>query len=88
MVSYCYALIMDISDHILLRNRDWVPDYLLDVFSSDFFEYRELWSSGNSSDRDLVTDVEKLENTVLLLRIFLWMIKNFVKLLNKLSMSK
>ena len=54
MVSYCYALIMEISDHILLCNRDWDPDYLLDVFSS---EYGELWSS----DRDLVTDVEKLE---------------------------
>ena len=80
---------MDISDHILLRNRDWDPDYLLDVFSSDFFEYRELWSSGNISDRDLVTDVEKLEKYCPIIEDISMDDQELCrKLLNKLSMSK
>lgn len=51
---------MDISDSNMLRNRDWDPCYLAEVFTQDFFEFNELWSS-DVTDKQLVENSNKLE---------------------------
>ena len=51
---------MDVPDGIYMRNRDWDPAYLLQIFSQDFHEFQDLWST-NVPDKDLVKEVEKVE---------------------------
>ena len=54
---------MDISDSDLLSNRDWDPVYLCELFSEDFYEFKDLWKS-NVNDMDLVEHSEKVERYV------------------------
>ena len=42
-------------------NQDWDPTYLRYIFSQDFYEFRELWSS-NVADKDIVALMEKSKN--------------------------
>ena len=51
---------MELSDHILLRERDWDPAYLCDIFSQDFYDFDHLWK-GKMCDRYLVHAIETLE---------------------------
>ena len=51
---------MDLPDRILTSNRDWDPNYLMDIMSEDFYDFGDLWGS-TVNDRELVRDVEKLE---------------------------
>ena len=55
---------MEVSDSVLVRNRDWDPNYLLDLFSEDFYEFGELSKSSNMGDTELVQNVEKYCPTV------------------------
>ena len=54
------AFEMEISDELLLDNRDWDPSYLSEVLSVDFFEFEDLWDS-NVNNCDLVSEVNKME---------------------------
>ena len=51
---------MDISDSLLWRNRNWDPNYLLELISEDFYEFAELWDS-DMADLDLISQVEQIE---------------------------
>ena len=51
---------MELSDMNLFRDRDWDPEYLIDIFTQDFEEYPNMWES-NISDTQLVNHVEKLD---------------------------
>ena len=52
---------MDLSDHMLITNRDWDPSYLKDIFAEDFNDYSELWES-DIMDSEIVTEVNRLEH--------------------------
>ena len=53
---------MDVSDYYLLQNRDWDPIYLSQLFSEEFYyDFTDLWNTGNMNDMDLVSAVEKVE---------------------------
>ena len=47
-------------DYMMWMSRDWDPSYLAEVFSGDFDDMSELWSS-NIGDQELVSEVEKME---------------------------
>ena len=51
---------MEISDGFLVENHDWDPSYLAMLFSDDFNDYSEMWSS-NVSNMELVNEVDKVE---------------------------
>ena len=51
---------MDTYDLFLSQNRDWDPSYLAMLFSEDFDDYSDLWSS-NVNDYELVQEMNKLE---------------------------
>ena len=51
---------MDVSDAVIWRNKDWDPSYLLDIFTEDFYNFDELWDN-SLSDSDLVEGVSKME---------------------------
>ena len=51
---------MDVSDAVIWRNKDWDPSYLLDIFTEDFYNFDELWDN-SLSDSDLVEVVSKME---------------------------
>ena len=51
---------MEISDGIFVRNRDWDPSYLRDIFQEDFYEFSDLWKS-SVKDVELVEEVNKVE---------------------------
>ena len=51
---------MESSDSDLLQNRDWDPLYLSEIFSEEFFEAVDHWSS-NISDVELIGEMEKVE---------------------------
>ena len=44
---------MELSDRVFSANRDWDPSYLKYIFSQDFYEFRELWTS-NVGDTELI----------------------------------
>ena len=52
---------MELAERIFTVNQDWDPTYLRYIFSQDFYEFRELWSS-NVGDKDIVAFAEKSEN--------------------------
>ena len=51
---------MDVSDAVIWRNKDWDPSYLLDIFTEDFYDFDELWDN-SLTDSDLVQGVSKME---------------------------
>ena len=51
---------MDSYDLFLSQNLDWDPSYLAMLFSEDFDDYTELWSS-NVEDCELVQEMNKLD---------------------------
>ena len=51
---------MEVSDKTLWTNRDWNPVYLSNIFSQDFYEFNDLWTS-SVRDSDLVSHVESVE---------------------------
>ena len=51
---------MDVSDAVIWRNKDWDPSYLLDIFTEDFYNFDELWDN-SLTDSDLVQGVSKIE---------------------------
>ena len=51
---------MEISDANLVSNRDWDPCYLRELFSEDFFEFKEHWDK-SISDAALNSEMEKLD---------------------------
>ena len=51
---------MDVSDAVIWRNKDWDPSYLLDIFTEDFYNFDELWDN-SLTDSDLVQGVSKME---------------------------
>ena len=53
---------MDVSDNLLLRNRDWDPSYLKELVSEDFYDFSELWNINSGvQDKDLVTYCDNME---------------------------
>ena len=60
LFSLVVIVTMDVSDDYLKLNRDWDPSYLSMLFSEDFNDFLDLWSS-NMGDKELVNAVEKLE---------------------------
>ena len=51
---------MELSDEILCSNFDWDPGYLSFLFSEDFNDFSDLWSS-NVSDGKLLKEMDKVE---------------------------
>ena len=51
---------MEISDDILLNNRDWDPSYLCDIVEVDFNDMSELWGA-DVVDMDLVRECDQIE---------------------------
>ena len=51
---------MELSDSYLWTNRDWDPNYLLDIFHEDFNDCSTLWRS-DLSDLALLKEVENME---------------------------
>ena len=51
---------MEISDELLLKNCDWDPSYLQQLFKEDFNECDLLWVS-DITDMELVKEVETIE---------------------------
>ena len=51
---------MDSCDSDLLSNRDWDPVYLRELFTEDFYEFKDLWKS-NVNDMELVEHSQKVE---------------------------
>ena len=51
---------MELSDRMFVMNHDWDPQYLRDIVSQDFYEFRDLWQS-NISDCDLVREANDAE---------------------------
>ena len=51
---------MEVSDDILMGNRDWDPCYLRLLFEDDFHDVTELWKS-NVRDEELVTETVRVE---------------------------
>ena len=51
---------MEVSDHLLVSNRDWDPSYLQLLFQEDFYDHSELWKS-NVQDKELVTETARVE---------------------------
>ena len=45
---------MEVSDGILMCNKDWDPSYLRMLFDEDFYEFNNLWTS-NVSDKEIIT---------------------------------
>ena len=43
-----------------MTNKDWDPQYLRQIVSQDFYEFRELWQ-GSLPDKDLVKAAENLD---------------------------
>ena len=52
---------MDVSDKLLVTNRDWDPSYLQLLFDEDFNDHSDLWKS-NVSDEQLVTETVRVEH--------------------------
>ena len=52
---------MDVSDDLLLNNRDWDPSYLQLMFCDDFNDVTDLWKS-NICDEDLITESVRVES--------------------------
>ena len=44
-----------VSDRMLFVNRDWDPSSLDEVFSQNFFDFGEMWSS-NVTDSELIKE--------------------------------
>ena len=51
---------MDITDRMLVSNRDWDPSYLNEIFQEDFYDYCDMWSS-DLSDAAIVSHLENVE---------------------------
>ena len=51
---------MEVPDCDFMTNFDWDPAYLKQLFTQDFYDFRELWNS-NIPDEDLVTEMNKVE---------------------------
>ena len=51
---------MDITDRMLVSNRDWDPSYLNEIFQEDFYDYCDMWSS-DLSDSAIVSHLENVE---------------------------
>ena len=56
---------MEEPDSIFYLNRDWDPSYLRELFSEDFFDLNDLWSS-NVNYMELVREVETMEKYCLI----------------------
>ena len=51
---------MDVPNELFYLNKDWDPSYLQDIFSQDFFDFGDMWSS-NVTDSELVQECERVE---------------------------
>ena len=51
---------MEVSDKLLLNNRDWAPWYLATLVNSDFYDFDSLWST-NVDDLEIVKAMESYE---------------------------
>ena len=61
VTDICWVIFeMEVSDELLLENRDWDPSYLSEILSVDFFEFEDLWDS-NVNNCDLVSEINKVE---------------------------
>ena len=47
---------MELADRLFIHNRDWDPSYLKELFTEDFYDFRDLW-------QNTVTDMELLSVT-------------------------
>ena len=50
---------MEVTDSLLSRNRHWDPSYLSQLFSEDFYDFSDLWKETNTTDVELVQEVQK-----------------------------
>ena len=48
---------MDLADRVFVTNCDWDPQYLLEVVTEDFYDFKEHWENC-LSDMDLVAAEE------------------------------
>ena len=56
-------VVMEVSDKLLLVNRDWDPSYLSSIVGQDFFEFSELWNVNNCvKDCDLVEYARNMDH--------------------------
>ena len=51
---------MEVPDRVLCDNRDWDPSYLASLFSTDFFEFNDLWHT-DITDSELLKEMDKVE---------------------------
>ena len=51
---------MEVSDRLLVCNKDWDPSYLQEIFEPDFYDFSHMWNS-DVSDNVLVCQVENIE---------------------------
>ena len=45
---------MDISDRLFVTNRDWDSQYLRELVTQDFYDFKEHWQSSVMSDKELI----------------------------------
>ena len=45
---------MDISDRLFVTNCDWDPQYLRELVTQDFYDFKEHWQSSVMSDMELI----------------------------------
>ena len=61
VTDICWVIFeMEVSDELLLENRDWDLSYLSEILSADFHEFEDLWDS-NVNNCDLVSEINKVE---------------------------
>ena len=51
---------MELSDIVFVTNRDWDPQYLRQMVSQDFYEFRELWQN-SVGDNELLEAAETFD---------------------------
>ena len=51
---------MEMTDRVFISNRDWDPAYLSEIFTQDFYEFRDLWQT-SVPDMELVRAVETVD---------------------------
>ena len=51
---------MEVSDELIVSNRDWDPCYLREILSVDFFEFDDHWDL-DIKDGQLVVAMEQVE---------------------------
>ena len=56
----CLYVKMEVADAMYVRNRNWDPCYLRDLFQEEFYKFGDLWKS-NVMDIELLEESDRVE---------------------------